>query len=73
MATPLLTATPGAAPTYNPGMAETFSWIPIEGVERPLFAQAVYLVGSDASAGITSEQASTIISLLSTIAQNTAS
>lgn len=72
MATVLLTATPAATPTYNPSMADTFSWVPVEGAGRPLYAQAVYLVGSDASAGLTSEQASTIISLLSTIADNTA-
>jgi len=47
MATPLLTATPGAPPTYNPGMAETFSWIPVEGAGRPLFAQATYLANPE--------------------------
>jgi hypothetical protein len=47
MATPLLTATPGAAPTYNPSMAETFSWIPVEGAGRPLFAQATYLANPE--------------------------
>jgi hypothetical protein len=68
MATPVLTTTPALTSTYNPGMADTFSWIPMEGAGRPLFARAVYDVG----AGITSSQASTIISLLSTIADNTA-
>lgn len=38
-----LTATPGRPPTYNVGMAETFSWIPIEGAGRPLFARANYI------------------------------
>lgn len=38
-----LTATPGSPPTYNVGMAETFSWIPIEGAGRPLFARANYI------------------------------
>ena len=38
-----LTSTPGAPPTYNVGMAETFSWIPIEGAGRPLFARAGYI------------------------------
>jgi hypothetical protein len=47
MATPLLTATPGAAPTYNPSMAETFSWVPVEGAGRPLFAQATYLANPE--------------------------
>ena len=72
MSTPVLTATPGTPPTYNPSMADTFSWVPVEGAGRPLFAQAVYLVGSEASVGITSEQATTIINLLSAIADNTA-
>lgn len=40
---PLLTATPTAPPTYNVGMAETFSWVPVEGAGRPLFARATYL------------------------------
>jgi hypothetical protein len=43
MATPLLTATPTANPTYNPSMADTFSWVPVEGAGRPLFARATYL------------------------------
>jgi hypothetical protein len=47
MATPLLTATPGAPPTYNPAMAETFSWVPVEGAGRPLFAQATYLANPE--------------------------
>jgi hypothetical protein len=47
MTTPLLTATPGAPPTYNPSMAETFSWIPVEGAGRPLFAQATYLANPE--------------------------
>lgn len=72
MATVLLTATPTDPPTYNPSMADTFSWVPVQGAGRPLFAQAVYVVGSDSSAGISSTQASTIIQLLSTIANNTA-
>ena len=37
---PKLTATPTVPPTYNVGMAETFSWVPIEGAGRPLFARA---------------------------------
>lgn len=44
--TPKLTATPAATPTYNTGMAETLSWIPIEGAGRPLFAQASYLTNA---------------------------
>ena len=41
--TPILTATPSAPPTYNVGMAETFSWVPVEGAGRPLYARAMYL------------------------------
>ena len=67
MATVLLTATPSNPPTYNPSMADTFSWVPVAGAGRPLFARAVYNVES----GITSTQATTIIALLSTIANNT--
>lgn len=44
--TPILTATPSSPPTYNPGIAETFSWIPIEGADRPLFAKATYLTNA---------------------------
>jgi len=42
--TPVLTATPSAPPTYNVGMAETFSWVLVEGANRPLYARAVYPV-----------------------------
>lgn len=38
-----LTSTPGTPPTYNVGMAETFSWIPIGGAGRPLYARASYI------------------------------
>lgn len=49
---PLLTATPnGESPYYNPGMAETFSWIPIDGANRPLFAKATYDVNYAAETG----------------------
>lgn len=42
--TPILTGTPGQPPTYNVGMAETFSWIPVENdANRPLFARAGYI------------------------------
>jgi hypothetical protein len=43
---PILTATPGELPTYSVGMAETFSWVPIEGANRPLYAQATYLTNA---------------------------
>ena len=45
MATPVFTATPAPTATYNPGMADTFSWVPMEGAGRPLFARAVYVMG----------------------------
>jgi hypothetical protein len=46
MATALLTATPTTPPTYNPSMADTFSWVPVEGAGRPLFARATYLANA---------------------------
>ena len=52
---PLVTSTPG---NYNPGMAETLSWVPVQNGERPLFAKVVYPV---------SEQLTTIINLLSAL------
>jgi len=42
--TPILQSTPGSPPTYNVGMAETFSWIPVDGASRSIFARASYLV-----------------------------
>lgn len=44
---PILSATPAplSAQSYNPGMAETFSWVPMDGAGRPLFAKAVYATG----------------------------
>jgi hypothetical protein len=56
--TPIITATPGNQLSYNNGMAETFSWVPVQNTERPLFAKAVYPVQI-------SEQLTTIIKLLS--------
>jgi hypothetical protein len=44
--TPILTTTPGEPPTHNLGIAETFSWIPVDGANRPLFAKATYLVNA---------------------------
>lgn len=51
MSIPVLTTTPALTTTYNPGMAETFSWIPMEGAGRPLFARAVYDVGAYSQLG----------------------
>ncbi len=47
MPTPLLTATPGAPPTYNPSMADTFSWVPVEGAGRPLYARTTYIANPE--------------------------
>jgi hypothetical protein len=66
MATPLLTATPTTPPTYNPSMADTYSWVPVEGANRPLFARTVYPIG-----GAFQDPLATIITLLQTLtAQN---
>jgi hypothetical protein len=44
---PILTATPGNPLTYNVGMAETFSWIPVENdADRPIYARATYLTNA---------------------------
>lgn len=45
--TPILTATPTSPPSYNPGMADTFSWVPVQGADRNLFARSVYLVNPE--------------------------
>ena len=43
--TPILSVTPGTSPNYNVGMAETFSWIPVDNnANRPLYARANYIV-----------------------------
>jgi hypothetical protein len=43
--TPILSATKDTPRAYNVGIAETYSWIPIEGeaLGRPLYAQANYI------------------------------
>ena len=43
--TPILTSTAGTSRAYNPGIADTFSWLPIEGdaLGRPLYARASYV------------------------------
>ncbi len=46
MATPDLTLVPALSTTYNVGMAETFSWVPMQGLDRPLFARATYLANA---------------------------
>lgn len=45
--TPQLCATPGNPLTYNPSMADTFSWVPIDNnANRPLFARATYITNA---------------------------
>ena len=51
MATPIFTSTPALTATYNPGMADTFSWVPMDGAGRALFARAVYVVGGGSGSG----------------------
>lgn len=43
--TPILTSTAGTPKAYNPGIADTYSWIPVEGeaLGRPLYAKASYI------------------------------
>jgi uncharacterized protein YrzB (UPF0473 family) len=40
---PILQPTPGSPPTHNFGLCETFSYIPVEGAGRPLYARASYI------------------------------
>jgi hypothetical protein len=43
--TPILSATAGTSRAYNPGIAETYSWVPVDGeaLGRPLYARANYI------------------------------
>jgi hypothetical protein len=45
---PLITQTPGATATYSASIAETYSWLPVTNSVRPLYAKAVYDVGTNA-------------------------
>jgi len=59
MPTPNLVPTPTDPPTYNPGMAETYSWVPVNGAGRPLFARATYLANaSDISVSLSASELS---------------
>jgi hypothetical protein len=58
--TPILSTTPGQPLSYSPSMAETFSWIPVSGSGRGLFAQAVYPINVQ-------EQLTTITNVLCAI------
>jgi hypothetical protein len=56
MPTPLLTATPGSPVTHSVGQAETFSWVPVTGAGRPLYARATYLANaSDISVSLSAQ------------------
>lgn len=46
MATTTLVPTPGDPVTYSVGQAETFSWVPVSGAGRPLFARATYIANA---------------------------
>jgi hypothetical protein len=43
--TPILSATAGTSQSYNPGIAETYSWVPTVGqaLGRPMYAKASYI------------------------------
>lgn len=66
--TPLLTATPDNPPTYNPSMAETFSWVPIQDAGRPLYAQAVFIAGTQADVPASAASVQTIVQGSKTVA-----
>lgn len=70
--TPVLTATPSAPPTYNVGMAETFSWVPVEGANRPLYARATYLANaSDISLSLSAGSVNVDTSALENLSEET--
>jgi len=48
---PVLTSSPFNPSTYNFGMAETFSWIPIQTPLRPLYAKSVFSVNNKDNEG----------------------
>jgi hypothetical protein len=44
--THVISSTPGNPVSYNPSMAETFSWVPITDANRPFYARATYLTNA---------------------------
>lgn len=59
--TPILSATAGTNRAYNPGIADTYSWIPVEGeaLGRPLYARASYVTNfSDMSIHLSASELS---------------
>lgn len=58
---PILSATAGTSRAYNPGIADTYSWIPVEGeaLGRPLYAKASYITNfSDMSIHLSASELS---------------
>lgn len=49
--TPQIAATPGNPLTYNPNIAETYSWVPITGAGRDLYAKATYDIANAQALG----------------------
>jgi|694.fasta_scaffold36434_5 hypothetical protein len=59
--TPILSATAGTDRSYNVGIAETYSWVPIEGqaLGRPMYARASYVTNfSDMSIHLSASELS---------------
>ncbi len=48
---PTLVATPADPVTYNPNIAESFSWIPVQGAGRQLYAKATYCINNPNQSG----------------------
>lgn len=55
--TPKIVSTPSNPVTYNTNMADMFSWIPIEGAGRPLYARATYSVNNQNGFVLTTDTA----------------
>lgn len=52
--TPSISTTPGTPPSYNNGIVETFSWIPVaNNANRPLYARASYIVNAQEMSSFT--------------------
>jgi hypothetical protein len=59
--TPILTSTAGTSRAYNPSIADTYSWVPVEGdaLGRPLYARASYVTNfSDMSISLSASELS---------------
>jgi hypothetical protein len=72
MATPNLSLVPAISTTYNVGMAETFSWVPMQGLDRPLFARATYLANaSDIAVSLSANNIDIYVDELEDLARET--